>query len=105
MSGDRRRFLNAMALTGLGAASSGFLAEPAHAAGTTRSTAATRQNAFRFCLNTSTIRGQELGIEKEVDVAATAGYDAIEPWIPTLRQFVEKAESWPICASEFPTAA
>jgi sugar phosphate isomerase/epimerase len=31
-----------------------------------------------------------LGIEKEVDVAAAAGYDGIEPWIPTLRQFVEK---------------
>ena len=48
------------------------------------------QSGIRYCLNTSTIRGQELGIEKEVDVAAAAGYDGIEPWIPTLRQFVEK---------------
>jgi sugar phosphate isomerase/epimerase len=36
---------------------------------------------FRFCLNTGTIRGQKLGIVKEVEVAAEAGYDAIEPWV------------------------
>ncbi|MBN2129285.1 MAG: sugar phosphate isomerase/epimerase [Sedimentisphaerales bacterium] len=36
---------------------------------------------FRYCLNTSTIRGQKLGIEKEVEIAAKAGYDAIEPWV------------------------
>jgi 2-keto-myo-inositol isomerase len=50
-------------------------------------------SGFRYCLNTSTIRGQELGIEKEVDIAIAAGYDGIEPWIPTLRQFVEKGGS------------
>jgi len=36
---------------------------------------------FRYCLNTSTIRGQKLGIEKEIEIAAQAGYDAIEPWV------------------------
>jgi len=44
---------------------------------------------FRYCLNTSTIRGQKLGIEKEVDVAAEAGYDAIEPWVRTVEEYVE----------------
>ena len=86
MSVDRRVFLTAAAASGLGAAAS-------HAAPIPRPVFKASQDApsgFRYCLNTSTIRGQELGIEKEVDVAAAAGYDGIEPWIPTLRQFVEK---------------
>ncbi len=36
---------------------------------------------FRFCLNTSTIRGQKLTLEQEIDLAAKAGYSGIEPWI------------------------
>ena len=40
--------------------------------------------AFRYCLNTGTIRGQGLGIVEEVDVAARAGYGAIEPWIESI---------------------
>jgi sugar phosphate isomerase/epimerase len=36
---------------------------------------------FRFMLNTSTIRGQKLSLEEKVDIAARAGYDAIEPWL------------------------
>lgn len=44
---------------------------------------------FRYCLNTSTIRGQKLGIEKEIDVAAEAGYDAIEPWVRSVQEYVE----------------
>lgn len=45
---------------------------------------------FRFCLNTSTIRGQNLTIEQEVDVAAKAGYTGIEPWIREIDAYVEK---------------
>lgn len=36
---------------------------------------------FRFCLNTSTIRGQKLTLVEEIEIAARAGYEAIEPWI------------------------
>jgi sugar phosphate isomerase/epimerase len=43
---------------------------------------------FRYCLNTSTIRGQKLGLAREVEVAAEAGYDAIEPWIASLQEYV-----------------
>src|SRR4051794_29119901 len=39
---------------------------------------------FRYCLNTATIRGQKLGLVKEIDVAAKAGYEAIEPWIESI---------------------
>lgn len=47
------------------------------------------EEAFRYCLNTATIRGQELGIVGEVEVAARAGYDAIEPWMNTIQKYVE----------------
>ena len=86
MSVDRRLFLSAAAASGLGAAVSYAAPMP----GPVSKAAQDAKSGFRYCLNTSTIRGQELGIEKEVDVAAAAGYDGIEPWIPTLRQFVEK---------------
>lgn len=44
----------------------------------------------RFALNTSTIRGQKLSIEQQVQVAAEAGYDGIEPWIRDIDQFVQR---------------
>lgn len=44
---------------------------------------------FRYCLNTSTIRGQKLGLAKEIDVAAEAGYDAIEPWVSSLQEYTK----------------
>lgn len=43
---------------------------------------------IRYCLNTSTIRGQKLPVPEQVDVAAKSGYDAIEPWMGDLHQYV-----------------
>jgi sugar phosphate isomerase/epimerase len=45
---------------------------------------------FGFCLNMSTIREQKLTVPEQVDVAAAAGYDAIEPWLGELHRFVEQ---------------
>ncbi len=42
----------------------------------------------RFALNTSTIRGQKLPIDQQVEVAAKAGYDGIEPWIRDIEAYV-----------------
>ncbi|MEY2725141.1 MAG: Inosose isomerase [Planctomycetota bacterium] len=47
----------------------------------------------RYCLNTSTLRGQKLGVVREVEIAAQAGYDGIEPWIPNLRDYVQQGGS------------
>jgi 2-keto-myo-inositol isomerase len=47
----------------------------------------------RFALNMSTIRGQKLSIDQQVDVAAKAGYDGIEPWIRDLQKYVEEGGS------------
>lgn len=40
-----------------------------------------------YCLNTSTIQGQKLDIVQVVEVAAKAGYQAIEPWIFELEAY------------------
>ena len=48
---------------------------------------------FRYCLNTSTIRGQALSIVDEVELAARVGYDAIEPWVRELDEFVKNGGS------------
>lgn len=48
---------------------------------------------FGYCLNTSTIRGHHLSITEEVDVAAEAGYRAIEPWVGRVDEYVTKGGS------------
>jgi 2-keto-myo-inositol isomerase len=47
------------------------------------------RDPFIFCLNTATIRGQNLPITDEVDIAAKAGYQAIEPWIEKLDRYTQ----------------
>lgn len=50
---------------------------------------ADNKKPFKFMLNTSTIRGQKLPLKDQVEVAAKAGYDAIEPWISDIDQFIK----------------
>lgn len=82
---SRRGFMTvAGVVAGASLAGSGLpslLAAPTSSAGAA--------DPFRYCLNTSTIRGQKLGIEKEIDVAAEAGYSAIEPWVQTVQQYAQ----------------
>lgn len=42
---------------------------------------------FKYCLNTSTIRGQKLPFDKEIEIAAKAGYKAIEPWVHKIHEY------------------
>jgi 2-keto-myo-inositol isomerase len=44
---------------------------------------------FKYCLNTSTLRGQKLSIADEVEIAAKAGFQAMEPWIFELEAHVK----------------
>jgi sugar phosphate isomerase/epimerase len=48
---------------------------------------------FRYCFNTSTIRGQKLPLTQVVDIASKAGYDAIEPWINEIEAHVQQGGS------------
>ena len=43
----------------------------------------------------ATIRGQKLGIAKEIEVASQAGYDAIEPWVDSIQAYVKEGGSLP----------
>lgn len=48
---------------------------------------------FGYALNTSTIRGQGLSLREEVDIAARAGYQGIEPWIRQIDAYVQTGGS------------
>jgi sugar phosphate isomerase/epimerase len=58
-------------------------------AATTSSAAQPSKEPFRYCLNTSTISGQQHDIIELVEIAAKAGYDGLEPWIRELDQYVK----------------
>jgi sugar phosphate isomerase/epimerase len=52
-----------------------------------------KKDPFDYCLNTSTIRGQGLTVVQEVEIAAKAGYQAIEPWINELDKHLQSVGS------------
>ena len=64
----------------------GTVLEAGDAASTAQSSGKT---PFRYCFNTSTIRGQKLPLDKEIEIAAEAGYDAIEPWVDKINEYVK----------------
>jgi 2-keto-myo-inositol isomerase len=41
-----------------------------------------------FCLNTSTIQGQQLSVPEQIDLAGKVGYDGLEPWLPDLEKCI-----------------
>lgn len=79
-----RRQLLAVAGT---TAAAGLLASPVTASDKTES------KPFRFCLNMSTIRGQQLDVVQQVELAAKAGYEAIEPWMREIDAYVKAGGS------------
>lgn len=79
--------LGAAAAGSLAATSEGVAAEPKLAAAT-----AAKSNPaepFGYCFNTSTIRGQNLGLVEEIEIIARAGYQGIEPWVRELDDYVK----------------
>jgi 2-keto-myo-inositol isomerase len=76
-------------LTGLTAGTSLLAALSLHAA------QKKDKSRFRFALNTSTIMGQNLDIVDEIETAAKAGYDAIEPWMDKLYAYKKAGGSLP----------
>jgi sugar phosphate isomerase/epimerase len=86
---NRRNFLAAAAL-GVGAAHA--VSNPTTHA---KETPGNKRNVpkFRYCLNTSTIRVQKIGIVEEVELAAKTGYDGIEPWVRQLTAYQEQGGS------------
>jgi 2-keto-myo-inositol isomerase len=44
---------------------------------------------FTYCLNMSTIRGQNLGFIKELETAAAAGFRSVEIWMDSMQQYLQ----------------
>jgi 2-keto-myo-inositol isomerase len=80
---SRRGFLTAAA------ASSGL----ALASATPASAAPAAAPKFRYCFNTSTIRGQKQTLAEQVELIGKAGYDGIEPWINQIDDHVKAGGS------------
>jgi 2-keto-myo-inositol isomerase len=86
---SRRQILQTAGMTAAGWAAAAAL--PARGADTSEKSSM----PFRFSFNTSTIREQKVGIVREIEITAEAGYDAIEPWMDTLHRYVEEGGSLP----------
>ena len=52
-----------------------------------------KKHEFVYCLNTSTIRGQEPGLPGSVEIAGEAGYDAVELWVGEVREYLDRGGS------------
>jgi len=78
-------------LVGTGAAivTAGGVPRAAIAAKKADKTNHNRTAPFSYCFNTSTIRGQELSLDEEVEIAAKASYDAIEPWVSKIHEYAK----------------
>jgi len=51
------------------------------------------ETRFRFSLNTSTLSGQNPGLEAYVDLAGEAGYDGIEVWVRDVEAYRDSSQS------------
>jgi 2-keto-myo-inositol isomerase len=48
---------------------------------------------FKFCLNTSTLRGLKPGLQKTIEIAARAGYDSLELWVMDVKEYKDQGNS------------
>ena len=81
---SRRQLLANAAAVGAGVCAAGTLAQEPRRASSPR---------IKYCLNMSTVREQKLSVPEQVDLAAKAGYQAIEPWMGELHKYVESGGS------------
>jgi 2-keto-myo-inositol isomerase len=89
MEWSRRQVLGS-AMAALGAAAGTPAGGGAQTPGPARARTRPAGEPFGYCLNTSTIRGNNLGIVEVVNAAARAGFQAIEPWIRELDDYTSK---------------
>ena len=82
----RRRALAGLAAIG----GAGLLPLSASTGSGAKDLPAKKDKTFTYCLNTSTIRGQQQGIVKDIQTAAEAGYDGVEIWINALQAYLDE---------------
>ncbi len=51
------------------------------------------ETKFRYCLNTSTISGQDPGLLRYIEIAGRAGYNGIELWIRDIQKYMDDGNS------------
>ncbi|MHC4994580.1 MAG: sugar phosphate isomerase/epimerase family protein [Planctomycetota bacterium] len=89
---SRRQILATAPAFALGAAvASAADANAQDVRGATRRTGGRR--SFKVCLNTSTVRGANLKLDQQFDLAIGSGYDGIEPWVRDIENFVKDGGS------------
>ena len=52
-----------------------------------------KMSKFRYSLNFGTLLGFKLSVEEKIDLAAKAGYDAIEPWVRDLDAYKKQGKN------------
>ena len=80
---SRRTALSSMAFGSFG------LAAPLQLQGRTT----VKPSRFRYCLNTSTISGNNPGLLKYAEIASRAGYDGIEVWVRDVQAALDSGHS------------
>ena len=68
---------------------SGYGSEPAELPESGQPEQRASEAPVKYCLNMSTVRGQRLSAFQQIELAASAGYDAIAPWIGDIRNYVD----------------
>ncbi|GAA4452997.1 sugar phosphate isomerase/epimerase family protein [Novipirellula rosea] len=86
---DRRQFMGLVSTSAVG------LAVTRNLATVTAAEPVSAKDTFpvRFALNMSTLRGHNLTVKQQIEVAAEAGYDGVEPWIRDLENYVKDGGS------------
>lgn len=85
LSQNRRQALQIIGLT----AGTALLNKPVSAMTSSKKTGP----AFKYSLNMSTIRGQNLGFIKEIQTAAKAGFTSVEIWLDTFNTYLQNGGS------------
>ena len=88
---SRREMLTAAAA--LAAAGSSAIASAAQAPQAPAARTRPANEPFGYCLNTSTIRGNNLDLPAVVAAASKAGFQAIEPWIMEIDRYTSSGGS------------
>jgi sugar phosphate isomerase/epimerase len=81
---------DALVRAGVLAGGASFFSETARSQTPPRPDSASVGKPFSYSLNTATIRGQKLGIVRELEIAAQAGYQGIEPWVEGVQNYVKE---------------
>jgi len=82
---SRRELFQTAGAAGVGAAALAM----SHSAAAKDASGNPARSSFKYCFNTSTIRGQKIPLPEEIDLIAKAGYSGVEPWIREIDAYVE----------------